>query len=364
MYRIRIIGAGSIGNHIAHASRSHGWDVTLTDIDPAALARARESIYPHRYGRWDDEIVLKDSREAMADPADVVFIGTPPDSHIAIANAVLNASKPRAIVIEKPLCGPDLAGCAALWDRTRRASIFAAVGYNHTLGRNTVLAEQVLSSGRLGPIATISTRTREHWGGIFKAHPWLDGPADSYLGFSRRGGGATGEHSHGLNMWQHFAHCVGAGRVVEVTAFMDIVSVGKTRYDRIAFFNLKTESGLIGDVIQDVVTAPAEKSARIQGRDGFVEWRVNYRPNVDVVVVGGPDQSGAPMLIEKTRADDFKVEIAHLAEILGGRTETSPIALERGLDTMMVIAAAFKSHESGRRVTIDWSVGYRPEALR
>jgi predicted dehydrogenase len=95
-----------------------------------------------------------------------------------------------------------------------------------------------------------------------------------------------------------------------------------------------------------------------------VEWHVNYRPNVDAVIVGNGNETAEPALIEKTRADDFKVEIAHLARVLDGSADPSPIALERGLDTMMVIAAAFKSHETGRRVTIDWSVGYRPEALR
>ena len=44
--------------------------------------------------------------------------------------------------------------------------------------------------------------------------------------------------------------------------------------------------------------------------------------------------------------------------------KNSPISLERGLDTMMVIAAAFKSHETGRRVSIDWRAGYVPDALR
>ena len=36
----------------------------------------------------------------------------------------------------------------------------------------------------------IDVEFREHWEGIFKAHEWLDGPQDSYLGFSQRGGGA------------------------------------------------------------------------------------------------------------------------------------------------------------------------------
>jgi predicted dehydrogenase len=364
MPHIKIIGAGSIGNHLAHAARSHGWQVTLTDIDPAALQRARESIYPQRYGQWDGEIQLKDTRDALRDQADVVFIGTPPDSHMKIAMAVLDAAAPRALVMEKPLCGPDLAGCEDLWQRIRRAGIFAAVGYNHTLGRNTELAEQALAAGSIGEVVTISARTREHWGGIFKAHPWLDGPADSYLGYWQRGGGATGEHSHGINIWQHFAHCIGAGKVVEVNATLDIVHDGATEYDRLALISLKTGEGLVGDVIQDVVTAPAEKSARIQGRDGFIEWRVNHSPNVDAVITGSGDKANEPTLLPKTRADDFKAEIVHLAGVLDGKTEGSPIALERGLDTMMVIAAAFKSHQTGRRVAIDWRTGYRPEALR
>ena len=181
MYRVKIIGAGSIGNHLAHAARSKGWAVTLTDMDQAALERTRDSIYPSRYGKWDEEIVLKNSAAAMAEPADIVFIGTPPDTHIKLANIVLDAARPRALMIEKPLCGPDLQGCQALWQRARHDGVFIGVGYNHVLGRNTVVAEQALDRG-IGTISTISTRTREYWGGIFEAHPWLSGPASSYLG--------------------------------------------------------------------------------------------------------------------------------------------------------------------------------------
>ncbi|MGE0212709.1 MAG: Gfo/Idh/MocA family protein [Parvibaculaceae bacterium] len=364
MHSIKIVGAGSIGNHLANAARSRGWSVILTDADPAALERTRASIYPGRYGAWDEAIALKETKDSWSDPTDVVFIGTPPDSHVALTEKAFQGPKPKAVVIEKPLCGPDLAGCADLWRRAREEGVFVAVGYNHTLGRNTLEAEKALKSGALGTVQTISARTREHWGGIFKAHPWLAGPADSYLGYWKRGGGAAGEHSHGINIWQHFAHAVGAGKVAEVSAALDVVKDGATEYDRLCFLTLKTTEGLVGDVIQDVVTEPAEKSARIQGSDGFLEWRVNLEPNVDAVTTGGPGRAPETSRIAKTRADDFKAEIAHLEEVLSGKAEGSPIALERGLDTMMVIAAAFRSHATGRRVTIDWSAGYRPEALR
>jgi len=363
LHSIRIIGAGSIGNHLANAARARNWRVTLTDIDSAALARARDSIYPERYGAWDPEIALKGTREAFADPADVVFIGTPPDSHIKLALETLQRVTPRVLLIEKPLAGPDLAGCRDLLEATRKAGVFAAVGYNHCLGANTVRAEQVLATGLIGTLKTISARTREHWQGIFTAHPWLSGPSDSYLGFSARGGGACGEHSHAINIWQHFAQVTGAGRVVEVSATLDRVTAGGLDYDQLALLTLTTEHGLVGDVIQDVVTLPAEKSARLQGDKGFVEWRVNHQPGKDAVLSGVGAGPVSEESIAKTRADDFKVEIDHLAAVMAGGVANSPISLERGLDTMMVIAAAFRSNTIGRRVGIDWSRGYVPEAI-
>lgn len=356
MYSIRVIGAGSIGNHLAHAARVRGWAVTLTDQDPAALERARTSIYPDRYGSWDDEIVLADSAATFAEPADVVFIGTPPDSHVPLALATLNAMTPRIVLIEKPLAGPDRAGCQDLLQAATAKGVTCLVGYNHCLGQNTRAAEEVLRSGACGEILTISTRTREHWQGIFQAHPWLPGPSASYLGFSARGGGATGEHSHAINMWQHFARVCGAGRVVEVSARLDRVREGSVDYDRSAFITLTTETGLVGDVIQDVVTHPAEKSARIQGSQGYVEWQVNAAPGLDRVVSATEGSDPQVVSIPKTRADDFIAEIDHLAHVLEGGT-ASPISLENGLETMAVIAAAFRSDELGRRVHLDWSNG-------
>ena len=162
------------------------------------------------------------------------------------------------------------------------------------------MAENMLRDGRIGRIVTISARTREHWQGIFNAHPWLSGPSASYLGFSARGGGATGEHSHAINIWQHFAHLAGAGRVVEVSATLDRVARDGVDYDRSAFITLTTENGLVGDVIQDVVTSPAEKSARLQGETGFVEWRVNAAPGKDI---GGLGRAGCERPRKSDRED-------------------------------------------------------------
>ena len=51
--KIKIIGAGSIGNHFANAGIKLGWDVSIFDVDKEALQRTKNKIYPSRYGSWD-----------------------------------------------------------------------------------------------------------------------------------------------------------------------------------------------------------------------------------------------------------------------------------------------------------------------
>ena len=56
--KVKIIGAGSIGNHLAQASRRLGWEVTVVDNDQKALERMKNEIYPARYGGWDEKFSL------------------------------------------------------------------------------------------------------------------------------------------------------------------------------------------------------------------------------------------------------------------------------------------------------------------
>jgi predicted dehydrogenase len=361
MTRVKIHGAGSIGNHLANASRALGWDVDVCDVDPAALARTRNEIYPSRYGSWDEKIRLFRSDEAPTGGYDLIFIGTPPDSHVPLARLALE-EKPRAILVEKPVCGPDLDGLKELEAGCRARGIAGFVGYDHVVGKAAVAAtEKALQHAGL---LTLDVEFREHWGGIFTAHPWLDGPRDSYLGFWRRGGGALGEHSHALNLWQHWALASGAGRVVEVSAELDYVEQNGAAFDRLAALSLKTERGLVGRVVQDVITKPTRKWARLQYSDGAIEWQAAVEPGIDAVRVALPGEA-EEVRVKKTRPDDFIAELTHIdTRLREGTAEDSPIALTRGLETMVVIAAAHRSAQTGRRVRIDWSEGYTPAALK
>jgi len=360
--KVKIFGAGSIGNHLANAARSLGWAVDIVDVDPAALERTKTSIYPARYGKWDPAIGLHVASNAPRGGYDLICVGTPPDVHIPLALAAAD-EKPRAILVEKPLCGPALKGADELAKKIAAAGIAGFVGYDHVVGRAARIAGDLAVTGGIGAIATLDVEFREHWGGIFAAHPWLAGPWDSYLGFWERGGGASGEHSHAANLWQAFAHRIGAGRVVEVQATLDFVRDGKVDYDRLCAMTLRTEKGFVGRCIQDVVTQPARKWARIQGADGFVEWTCGRKPGIDSVTALLPGRVEIDQQVAKTRPDDFIEELKHIAEALAGDPAASPLALSRGLETMMVVAAAHLSDKTSRRVRIDYSKGWTPAAL-
>ena len=92
MNKIKIFGAGSIGNHMANAGRALGASVDVVDIDSKALERMKNEIYPGRYGHWDKEINLYEKDFDTKEPYDLVIIGTPPNIHIELAISALSSS--------------------------------------------------------------------------------------------------------------------------------------------------------------------------------------------------------------------------------------------------------------------------------
>src|SRR3989344_2811684 len=289
--RVKIFGAGSIGNHLSQASRRMGWEVIVVDRDHEALKE-----------------------------------------------------KPRLMHIEKPLGTPDLKGIAefknALADMP---GTIVTVGYDYSLGESIEAMGEIVKKKSIGEILTIDVEVREHWSGIFSAHSWLSGPEDTYLGYWRRGGGAGGEHSHALHLWQYFARLAGWGPVKNVQAKFDFRTVGKAEYDSIALFNLETESGNIGRVVQDVVTSPVNVWARIQGNKGFIEWHLKGAPEGDLIRFQVGDGAIEDKIFSKKRPDDFYREMSHYADLLSGAAAIadSPVTLDRGIEVMEILNRSY-----------------------
>jgi len=361
--KVKIYGAGSIGNHLAQASRRMGWSVDICDIDAEALERTKNDIYPSRYGEWDNEIGLYSCEEIPKSGYDFIIIGTPPDSHMELARSAVKEGA-KVVLVEKPLCAPDLQGAQELFDEAKAANCTVFVGYDHAISKSAIKVSNLLKKDEVGAVQTLDVEFREYWGGIFNAHPWLDGPADTYLGYWKKGGGACGEHSHAINLWQSFAQQTDIGRIIEVSANMEYVQDGTVDYDSICLLQVRTEKGIIGRVVQDVVTQPTRKWARAQCSRGYVEWFCGNKPGTDTVILESNDGEKTTTEITKTRPDDFYQEMQHIDSVLKqDKKDNSPISLERGLDTMLVISAAHMSEKNKCPVAIDYNKGYLLEAL-
>jgi predicted dehydrogenase len=345
---VKVIGAGSIGNHLTQACRRMGWDVTVIDRDQAALDRMRDDIYPGRYGSWDARIKQFIAGSEPRGVYDIIMVGTPPDVRIRVALEQLK-ERPKLMLLEKPLCGPDGRGLKQLITAAKKQKTVLLVGYDHGVADSTDFVVSLLRKNAVGEVLTIDVEFREHWEGIFKAHPWLSGPRDSYLAYIERGGGASGEHSHALHLWQYLAREAKLGHWKEMSAHYDMQKNGKTEYDAIASFHFITDKKKMGRVIQDVVTKPTRKWARVQGTEGFIEWICNGDPRGDVVHWKAGEEEGHKVF-EKQRPDDFYRETQHIDGILNKRIKLSdsPLAIENGVRVIEVLKTAYPKRGTAR----------------
>lgn len=338
---IKIYGAGSIGNHLAHAASSLDWMVDVYDVDEKALNRMKNDIFPNRYGRWNDNIRLFNNSDMQKINYDYIVIGTPPDIHVKLLFEAIEEN-PKAILVEKPLCSPNNNEIEIL-TKIENSNIPIFVGYDHVVSKASNKITELLLNKEIGNILTIDVEFRENWKGIFKAHPWLSGPSDSYLGFWERGGGASGEHSHALNLWQYFAKISNIGKVEEIQGMLDYVNDNQTKYDRICLINLKTDKGILGRVVQDVITEPSKKLVSIQGTAGNITWFLNYEGTNDRVEIHKKEDHKKILNFEKTRPDDFIEELKHIKYSIDNKVD-SPLNLKFGLETMKILN---KLHKDG-----------------
>ncbi len=343
MKKVLIYGAGSIGNHLSQAARKMGFAVTVCDPNVDALERMKTSIYPTRYGTWDEEITLIQSdSDVVTGDFDIIAIGTPPDIHKDLALKAIKFN-PRILHIEKPLFRPTDDGEAFARTIAEYPDTMVTVGYDHAIAPSFTAFLEYIKSGRYGKLITVDGATREHWEGIFKAHPWLKGPHDSYLGFTSRGGGSACEHSHALHLTLTTLEA-GGWKGIEGTCELDMVKgENGESYDRASFFTLKNGSGQVARVVQDVVTKPTEKMVRAQLENAIVTWRCES--GTDIVEVNGYNGEQVIRKFTKTRPDDFYYLMKHYSALLDGSIKYSetPIRVASGLATMKIIATGLVS---------------------
>ncbi len=89
-------------------ARSDGRCTSATSTRRRSCARERKSIPPGT-ALGTRTFSCFSRRDAPKGGYDLIAIGTPPESHVPLALQAIE-ERPRAVLVEKPFCPPDLAG--------------------------------------------------------------------------------------------------------------------------------------------------------------------------------------------------------------------------------------------------------------
>ncbi|MDA8796542.1 Gfo/Idh/MocA family oxidoreductase [Aquiluna sp.] len=321
--KVCIFGAGSVGVHYARAWSKLGASISVFDIDSEALHRFEHQIWPQRYGGAMHPSISLNMLESLENSAlsfDLTIVGTPPPSHAQLTEMAIDLHLSNFVSVQKPVGTPS----KAILEDFLRIEVLAESkgitllsGYNHRYSQAFRALLRILSTPRWSEADSFSivVTWREAWDGILRAHPWLNGPSDSYLGHTLSGGGSLFEHSHGLDLglfiWRRLTN-------LPPTEFhADIRWSPDSNYDEDSSVSLISED-LTLTVSQDVLSLPAEKS--IEVRTSSQSVLVEFSSAEDSIRESGPGQS-TEKFFPKSRETDFDSEASVLCTIIGGLKE-------------------------------------------
>lgn len=252
--KILIIGGGSIGQrHLKNLRKLGIKEIGIIDIDEKRLHRAKEKYQVKIY---------RDSRAALEEKWDAVFICTPPASHIKIALTATETKAP--IFIEKPL-SDSLKNVEKLIGKAKKYKIPVMVGYNLNFHPQLQKIKKILNKNILGKI----------WGARTEYGQYLPDwhPREDYrFGYSaqqKMGGGIILDDIHEIDYLYHLF-----GKVKKVFASAKKISNLKIDTEDYAELTLRFKNGIVGQLHMDYLQRDYSRNLEIIGEKGTLIWNL------------------------------------------------------------------------------------------
>ena len=330
-----VVGAGSIGAHLARSLTKAGWSVQVIDTSAEAVARFVNELYPGRYGDLPQKLDV--SLSSDLDPSRIfgaMVVGTPPDTHLSVLRAYTKRIT-RIVSVQKPLTTFRMSEIRELEEIEAASNAIFLAGFNHRVSLGALAFWSLIPGLFFEQTVEIEVDWLESWDGIMKAHPWLSSPAETYLGFTSRGGGALFEHSHGLDLGLMAAEILGAGKVQQISSQAKVVNEGEMSYDQESKVTVNYTNGSKLTSHQDVTTWPAKKSVAISSKDWTATLEAGTPETVTVRSAKGQLEFQASFT--KSREEDFDAEVRQFELLLSRKNAGNSLSrLSHGLLTAKI----------------------------
>ena len=254
MARYLIVGCGSIGTrHLLNLRTLGVSEISVCDSDPQRCAQATERHGVHTFSRLED---------ALQNQPDVVFVTTPPSSHMAIALAAAHAGC--HLFIEKPLSHTE-EGLEELADVVRRARLVTMVGCNMRFHHGPATIKRLLEQEAIGTIISASLDAGMY---LPDWHPDQD-YRRAYSASCSLGGGVILDGIHEIDYARWLF-----GEITEVFCQGGRFSHLDIETEDSANILMTVRSGFSVAIHIDYVQRAYARSCKVIGEEGTIVWEI------------------------------------------------------------------------------------------
>jgi len=324
MYKAGIIGAGYIGEYHARGYASLP-NVQLARVIDRNLANAQKLAQPYQ------ALAATDLQDLLTSDVDLVSICTPTPSHMAIANALMQAGK--HVLCEKPIAR-TLEQAQAMIECADRCGVKLMAAHVSRYEVDHRKAREILQRGEIGEL-------RMGFHSITSTYPGWS--VEDWLGNEDASGGPIMDlaiHSMDYLMWLFNSP------VERVYALGSKPVLGRNHYALATLYFANGGLGLVETSWAHPPSAPLACKVELSGSSGRISWDYEQIESMQTIIEG---QGRRSYVLEGENS--FAAEIADFIQCIEDDLP-SPVPGAEAREALRVCLAALESLASGRSVEV------------
>lgn len=341
--KVAVIGAGVIGRtHIDTLTHARGLSLSAI-VDP--FPAARDLAERHQVAHFAETEAL-----VAAKLCDAVVIASPNDTHVAIAERVLDAGIP--ILLEKPVAS-SLADGAALATVAERTGVPVLVGHHRRHNPIIKAAKRAIDDGAIGPLVMATVTCA-----MLKPMDYFD---VAWRRDPDQGGPLLINAIHEIDLLRHFF-----GEIATVQGTVSAAARELPVEDTTAAILTFERDGLATIALSDAGVGPwaweltsGENPGRFPKHDHITHLYSGRSgglslPDLSLWTYGPGGNWTHPLTmgrLEVGEGDTYIAQMEHFGAVVRGEADPL-VTCEDGIRNMHVVAAIKRSAETGRAVPL------------